>query len=317
MYEDIAALADPAKLVYPFTLEKAAERVETSYYHKSSERNAECARAIDKEISASCYKTYHYNLELAAMAVIQQFDFSRVNAVLAHNLQTHGSDGRYSRANKDWADGFTLTDGAFRYSYMNAHPILLEDFTKYARKLYDAVNAERFLLPGQPENGAEVHGYEIVRSISFDDKRGFAIGLNPNAPSPFVCWQFTANDSGARDFYWGQYANDLADAVNSYVASVIVHMDGGDVREVSNPLAAAEMSKEQNYNMIDGVVNNQKPRLDLTDGQTREEIEALAPETLPTEKPSVIDQIREAKKAPAAHRKDTPEQRKNRADIEL
>ncbi len=238
------------------------------------------------------------------MSVIQQYGFSRMNAVLAHNLQTHGFDGRYSRANKDWADGIALTDGAFRDCYMYAHPILLEDFTKHARELYDAVNAERFMLPGQPESGAEVYGYEIVRSISFDDKRGFAIGLNPDAPSPFVCWQFTLNENHTREFYWGTYADDLAGAVNSYVARVMVHMDGGEVREVVNPLAAAEMTKEQNYNMIDGVINNEKPRLDLTDGQTHEEIAALAPETLSTEKPSVIEQIREAKKAPPAPRKE-------------
>ena len=77
------------------------------------------------------------------------------------------------------------------------------------------------------------------------------------------------------------------------------------------------MSKEQNYNMIDGVINNEKPRLDLTDGQTYEEIMELAPETLPTEKPSVIEQIREAKKALPAPRKESAEPRKNKADIEL
>ncbi len=37
MYEDVGGLADPAKLVYPFALEKAVERVETSYYHKGRE----------------------------------------------------------------------------------------------------------------------------------------------------------------------------------------------------------------------------------------------------------------------------------------
>ncbi len=141
MHEDLAARADPAKLVYPYSLEKAGERTETSYYHKSAERNGECARAIDAAINASCYETYRYNLELAAMSAIQQYGFTRVNAVLAHNLQTHESDGRYSRRNKDWAQGLSLANEAFRYSYMNAHPILLEDFTKYARMLCDARGA--------------------------------------------------------------------------------------------------------------------------------------------------------------------------------
>ena len=300
MYEDVAGRADPEKLIYPYTFEKANERLEASYYHESRDRNAYCAQAVDTEINASCYETDHYNLEIAAMAVIQQYGFNRVNAVLAHNLQTHESDGRYSRANKEWAQGLYLTDGAFQYSYMNAHPILLEDFTKYARKLYDAVGAERFLLPGHIESGTSVQGYEIVRSIAFDDKRGFAIGLNPDAGAPFVCWQFT-EENGKREFYWGHYASDLAGAADNYAARVMVHMSGGEVWEVHNPLAAAEMSAEQNYNMLDGAINNEKNRLDLTDGQTQEEIAELAPETLPQEKPSVLEQIREARKNMQPH----------------
>ena len=302
MHEDLAGRADPEKLVYPYSFEKATERTEASYYHKSAERNGECARAIDAAINASCYETYRYNLELAAMSVIQQYGFARVNAVLAHNLQTHESDGRYSRRNKDWAQGFSLADEAFRYAYMNAHPILLEDFTKYARTLYDTVGAERFWIPGRPETGTNVHGYDITRSIYFDDQRGFAIGQSLSSPSPYVCWQFTV-DNGVRDFYWGAYCSDGQSAVDNYTARVMVHMDGGEVREVNNPLAAAEMSAEQNYNQIDGAINNEKARLDLTDGQTHEEVAALAPGTLPKEKPSVLEQIREARKAPPAPRK--------------
>ena len=258
MHEDVARRADPAKLVYPYSFEKADERLETSYYHASHERNTACAKAIDAGISASRYEANYYNLELAAMAVVREYGFNRVNAVLAHNLQRHLSDGRYSRSNKDWAQGLSLADEAFCYAYMKAHPILLEDFTKHTRTLYDAVDAERFLLPGHPEKGTAVHGYNIFHSIAFDDKRGFAIGLNLNTSNPLVCWQFTTAENGQRDFYWGTYADELAVVADNYLARVMVHMDGGAVREVYNPLAAAEMNAENNYNMIDGV-NPGKP----------------------------------------------------------
>jgi hypothetical protein len=318
MYEDSAGIADPAKLVYPYTFEKASERMETSFYSESRDRNAYCAQAIDAEIKASCFETYRYNLDLAAMTVIQQYGFHRVNAVLAHNLQHHESDGRYSDANKEWARQFDLADGAFQSAYMNAHPILLEDFTKYARKLYDAVGAERFQLPGRPERGEDVQGYEIVRSIAFDDRRGFAIGLNPEAVSPFACWQFTT-ENGARDFYWGHYADEFQSAANNYIARTLVHMSGEQVREIQNPIAAVEMSSEQNFNMIDGQRNNMAaPKPDLTDGQTHAELKELAPGTLPEAKPSVLEQIREAKKAPKPPRKEkTPEQKKHKGGPEL
>ena len=77
---------------------------------------------------------------------------------------------------------------------------------------------------------------------------------------------------------------------------------------IFNYLAAAEMSVEGNYNQIDGVINNEGPRrADLTDGQTYDEIEELAPETLrDKDKPSIIGQLKEAKEnvAPANPAKD-------------
>ena len=299
MVEDTISRTDPTKLMYPYPFQKANERMEASYYHESRKRNTECARAIDNAIHASCYKPNYYNLEIAAMLAIHEHGFNRVNAVLANALQRNEWDGRYSKSNKEWAKGFSLTDRAFDSALLSAHPVLVEDFTFHARKLYDAVGAERFLLPGCPETGEAVQGYEIVRSIAFNDQRGFAIGLNPDAVSQFVTWQFTMED-GKRDFYWGHYTDDLAGAADNYIARTIVHMDSG-AKEVLNPFAAAEMSAEQNYNMIDGTVNNEKSRLDLTDGQTHEETRELAPESLPDKKPSVLDQIREARMNPQPH----------------
>ena len=63
-----------------------------------------------------------------------------------------------------------------------------------------------------------------------------------------------------------------------------------------NYLRNAELYEEGqtgNYNMLDGRLNNAPPeRPDLTDGQTYEEIKELAPETLPEEKPSLLDRLK-------------------------
>lgn len=53
-----------------------------------------------------------------------------------------------------------------------------------------------------------VHSYEIKRSVVFENDRGFAFAENPNAPQPFVTWQFTENENGKRDYYWGHYFQD-------------------------------------------------------------------------------------------------------------
>lgn len=297
MHETTAQCANPSKLVYPYEFEKANDRMETSHYHKSRELGSECASAIDKAINDSCYKTNFYNLDLAAMKVIHDFGFTRVNEVLAHNLQKHEYDGRYSSSNKSWAKDFTLPENTYQYAYLKAHPILIEDFTKYVRKLYEEVSAERFVLPGKDEAGEKVQGYETQRSIQFDNDRGFALAHNPEAASPYVCWQFTA-ENGQREFYWGTYTDEFQSAAQNYTARVLVHMSNEGTKEIDNYLRTTELSTEQNYNMIDGLRNNLAyEKSDLTDGQTHEEIRELAPEQLAEAdaKPSVLEQLREAK----------------------
>ena len=94
VYEATADKVIPSKLVYPYSFETANDRMETSYFHKNQAMNRECACAIDEAISASCYKTNFYNLELAAMSVIGGHGFQRVNNVLAHQIQKHESEYR-------------------------------------------------------------------------------------------------------------------------------------------------------------------------------------------------------------------------------
>lgn len=54
-----------------------------------------------------------------------------------------------------------------------------------------------------------------------------------------------------------------------------------------------EEGQTGNYNMLDGRLNNEPPvRPDLTDEQTYEEIKELAPETLPEEKPSLMERLK-------------------------
>ncbi len=190
MFEATAGRANPGKLVYPYSLDTAESRLETSFFRASGEQNGECARAIDTAITASCYERNRYNLDLAAMKALHDFGFERVNMTLARNLQQSSHDRRFSQGNIDWAHGFSVPDGSLDGAILNAHPVLLDGFTSHVRKLYDDVGAERFALPGREERGEIVHGYEIVRAIEFNDNRGFVIGQSPAAPTPFVCWKY-------------------------------------------------------------------------------------------------------------------------------
>lgn len=156
-----------------------------------------------------------------------------------------------------------------------------------------------------------VHGYEIERAVCFSNDRGFALAENPRAASPFVTWQFT-DENGKREYYWGHYFAKAESAKKDYGKRVDEYkVDYPTLTEKYNYLAAAEMSIEQNYNMLDGQINNvAAPRADLTDGQTYAEIKELAPETLPEERPSVTDKLEAAKRAVKDAPKKPPHERK-------
>jgi len=234
MFEASVDRTNPMRLVYPHPIEEANNRGERDAYFASRDDNNDCACTIDNAISNSSYKSFHYNLDIAAMTAINLRGFQRVSAVLAHCIQASEWDGRYSAANKQWAQGFGLSEKAFSGAYLNAHPVLVESFTNHVRKLYDEVGAERFSLPGLPESGEIVGGYEITRAIVFDDNTGFALARHPEAG--YVCWKIIT-DNGKRDYHLGFYCEDMQAANDRYIARVAAHMSDSGVREAPSRAA--------------------------------------------------------------------------------
>lgn len=77
----------------------------------------------------------------------------------------------------------------------------------------------------------KVHGYEIKKSVLFENDRGFALAENPNAPQPFVTWQFTENEGGRRDYYWGHYTQNADSAAKDFEARVTDYQKSYGVSE--------------------------------------------------------------------------------------
>ena len=277
MYEDMTGKTDPAKLVYPYSEERAGERLEGSHYRASAKLNSDCARAIDDAIHDCRYGPKMYNLELAAMKVIQEYGFTRVSMVLAKNIQNQDGEAFALLPDNHWAKQYALP-ASFDSANLKSQDYLVNEFAYRTCILYDNLGAERFELPGLAESGKINSGYDITRSIAFDNGRGFAIGHSRTAPDNFVCWQFTVEENGNRYFYWGNYCDRLSDAEANYTARVLVHMSGNDVKEVRRP-------------------------------------EALPEAALPEGKPSVLKQIRDAREAPKPPRKEKEAgRRKNKSD---
>jgi hypothetical protein len=107
-------------------------------------------------------------------------------------------------------------------------------------------------------NAEIVNGYQIARSLTFDNGAGVAFGVDPQAAFPLATWLFNVED-GKRNYYDGHFFiltnADLArlsfsDRVAQYKT------DNPTVKEKTNYLASVEMSAEGNYNKIDGIINN-------------------------------------------------------------
>jgi len=71
----------------------------------------------------------------------------------------------------------------------------------------------------------QINGYEILKSTVFANSRGFALGHNSKAPSPYVTWQFTEGKNGQRDYYWGHYGNSREWAEKDFTRRVEDYKD--------------------------------------------------------------------------------------------
>ena len=63
-------------------------------------------------------------------------------------------------------------------------------------------------------------GYEIIKAVMLENGRGFALGHNPAAPSPYVTWACYDDKDGKRQYEWGHYGNDRAALEQDFAARV-------------------------------------------------------------------------------------------------
>ena len=63
-------------------------------------------------------------------------------------------------------------------------------------------------------------GYEIIKAVMLENGRGFALGHNPAAPSPYVTWACYDDKDGQRQYEWGHYGCDRAALEQDFAARV-------------------------------------------------------------------------------------------------
>lgn len=153
--------------IYQFSSEYAMQHGEMDACKASREANTACARAIDEAIKDSQIDPYHYDLKAAAKSVIEQFGYERVNWVLAGCIKQSFNDGRYSRANKDWADRFPIPNDKYSGFYTNTHPTVLDGFVDKVRTSHIHMMAQAV---GKYEKSRRTA--ERNRLTAFDDDSG-------------------------------------------------------------------------------------------------------------------------------------------------
>lgn len=89
-----------------------------------------------------------------------------------------------------------------------------------------------------------IHGYEIKKSILFENSRGFALAENLKAVQPFVTWIFSEDKTGRRDYEWGHYYGEEAAAEKDFTSRAAEYQRDYGIREVK-PTIAEQMKAAQ------------------------------------------------------------------------
>lgn len=213
--------------VYIHPAAYAREHGELDRYRASNRLNQECARAIEDTIREN-WSNSHLTPD-AAKDVIEKYGPKRVNIVLAYTVSAMENDTRFSRDNRDWASGIPSLPNPCG-GIVNSHPVKMDAFINQAR-------AETMLDAAIPKN---VHGYEIKRTIMFENDRGFAFGQKSTGPSPFVTWQVT-EENGVREYYWGHFFANESAAVFDYNNRISQYKIDYPTIEEKRPSAVAKL----------------------------------------------------------------------------
>ena len=125
---------------YPYSAAEARKRNELSLWRESYKANIACRNAIEDAIRQNFDGM---NLQTDCLkAVLDEYGFKRTAWVLANTLHELKWDGRFSYANKHWAEKIYIpTDLNHNSDFVvRSHPAVLDGFVSFYRKAVQALN---------------------------------------------------------------------------------------------------------------------------------------------------------------------------------
>ena len=161
--------------LYPYSAKEARERNELSLWRESHRANIACRDAIEDAIRRS-FDGMHLDKDCIT-PVLDEYGYKRTAWVLANTLHELKWDGRFSYANKHWAEKIYIpTDLNHNSDFVvRSHPAVLDGFVTFYRKAVQALDLF----------GAE----HCVGDRAKQDYTGKVLVLSPEA---------------LREQYWGQ-----------------------------------------------------------------------------------------------------------------
>ena len=160
---------------YPYSAAEARKRNELSLWRESHKANIACRDAIEDAIRRN-FDGMYLNEDCLA-PVLTAYGYKRTAWVLANTLHELKWDGRFSYANKHWAEKIYIPTDLIHNSdfVVRSHPAVLDGFVSLYRKAVQALNLF----------GAE----HCVGDRAEQDFTGKVLVLSPEA---------------LREQYWGQ-----------------------------------------------------------------------------------------------------------------
>lgn len=258
LMEQVKAMNQEKRPIYRNSATYAHERRESAAYRFSMQENRACKDAIEKMIREN-FDGMHLDLNVVK-PVMERFGAERVAYVLANTLQLEDWDGRYSKANKEWAAKFTYPEesGAFdvgrRSFFISSHPAVLDGFTTMFRKEIEARGLE---FDGKQEaeksfidhfyvvEDLEVHGQLAIKEYQRCKDALDAYFALPNDKCKALGIQNTNPMPGSLDFI--QCLNGIDTAIMDY--SFIEVWNNLEIQKVQAEIERAISLHNQNYEL--------------------------------------------------------------------
>lgn len=122
--------------LYPYSAAEARKRNELSLWRESHKTNIACRGAIEDAIRRN-FDGMHLQTD-CLKAVLDEYGYKRTERVLAATLQELSWDGRFSPANKQWAERRYIPQDERHNAAITirSHPAVLDGFVDLYRKAY-------------------------------------------------------------------------------------------------------------------------------------------------------------------------------------